>query len=211
MKKLNPKGFGLIEGLLILIAVTLIAFVGYYVHHAQQANNTNQAPEVNSKAKTTPASSHKIADPTDAWTKYSGTNVAFKFPATWVKNECDVDTVLLGPNSGSAGHCQSDATPEVFVSVPAGDRRADNHLSTADYPDHTISAVTISGIQGTKETGTLNSSQQVFVGPSNGTKAITYLFYKNGRTYVFSYNQTPEMSDVSSDFNLLVTSTLQFK
>lgn len=43
--KNSQKGFGLIEGLLIIIAVTLIAFVGYYVYHSQQKSDQtlNQA------------------------------------------------------------------------------------------------------------------------------------------------------------------------
>jgi hypothetical protein len=39
----NQKGFSLIEGLLILIAVTLIAFVGYYVWHAQSQSDKDVA------------------------------------------------------------------------------------------------------------------------------------------------------------------------
>jgi hypothetical protein len=36
MRKINQRGFGAIEGLLIIIALTLIVFVGYYVWHTQK-------------------------------------------------------------------------------------------------------------------------------------------------------------------------------
>lgn len=49
--KYNQKGFSLIEGLLILIAVTLIAFVGYYVWHAQRSANDTLDTAINSSQK----------------------------------------------------------------------------------------------------------------------------------------------------------------
>jgi Tfp pilus assembly protein PilE len=39
MSKLNQKGFTLIEGLLIIIALALIVFTGYYVWHSQSQSN----------------------------------------------------------------------------------------------------------------------------------------------------------------------------
>lgn len=36
MQQLNSKGFSLVEGLLIIIAISLVSFVGYYVWHSQQ-------------------------------------------------------------------------------------------------------------------------------------------------------------------------------
>ncbi|HEX7633488.1 MAG TPA: prepilin-type N-terminal cleavage/methylation domain-containing protein [Candidatus Saccharimonadales bacterium] len=35
-KKMNQKGFSLIEGLLVIIALALVIFVGYYVYHSQK-------------------------------------------------------------------------------------------------------------------------------------------------------------------------------
>ena len=55
MKNSNQKGFTVIEGLLIIVAVTLIAFVGYYVWHTQkQTDKTlNQASSTSQKTATT--------------------------------------------------------------------------------------------------------------------------------------------------------------
>ncbi len=41
MKRLNSKGFALIEGVLIFVVVALIAGVGYYVYNASQNNPEN--------------------------------------------------------------------------------------------------------------------------------------------------------------------------
>jgi hypothetical protein len=66
MKSKNQKGFSLIEGLLLLIALTLIGFVGFYVWHAQKQtektltsvdNTSNKSSTTRSAAKTTSADS----------------------------------------------------------------------------------------------------------------------------------------------------------
>ncbi|HYF96729.1 MAG TPA: hypothetical protein VD947_01685 [Patescibacteria group bacterium] len=41
MKKLNQRGFSLIEGLLIIIAIALIGFVGFYVYNANKKTDTS--------------------------------------------------------------------------------------------------------------------------------------------------------------------------
>ena len=53
MSKHNQKGFALVEGLLTIIALALVVFVGYYVWHSQkQANTTlsNASKEAQSSA-----------------------------------------------------------------------------------------------------------------------------------------------------------------
>lgn len=40
--KLNQKGLGLIEALLVIIAITLVAFVGYYIYNAQKTADKEQ-------------------------------------------------------------------------------------------------------------------------------------------------------------------------
>lgn len=62
--KLNQKGFTLVEGLLIVIALTLIVGVGAYVVNANKANKksdstNNQTTE--SKSESKPAEAEKVA------------------------------------------------------------------------------------------------------------------------------------------------------
>jgi|GEM_PF-6239605 len=58
--KNNQKGFSLVEGLLLVIALSLIVFVGYYVWHSQKQADTNLTAAANtsdSSAKTSAAQS----------------------------------------------------------------------------------------------------------------------------------------------------------
>jgi hypothetical protein len=84
MKK-NQKGFGAIEGLLILVITIIIGFAGWYVWHTK--NNTNST--YSSTANTTKSSSgtKSIApNPYTGWKTYSSplnSGLSFKYPADW--------------------------------------------------------------------------------------------------------------------------------
>jgi hypothetical protein len=50
--KRNQKGFGAVEGLLILIIVLLIGFIGYYVYHTSNSANSSYNNAANASATT---------------------------------------------------------------------------------------------------------------------------------------------------------------
>lgn len=75
-KKLNQKGFSAVEGLLIVIIVLLVGFIGYYVWHTQK--NTNDT--LNSASKV-PQSSPTKATPVKLF-KLTNLGVEFKLPDT---------------------------------------------------------------------------------------------------------------------------------
>ncbi len=52
--KLNKKGFTIIEGLLVIIAVTLIIGVGYYVMNANKTDNTSSNAAKKTPTNTVP-------------------------------------------------------------------------------------------------------------------------------------------------------------
>jgi type II secretory pathway pseudopilin PulG len=60
MSKLNQKGFSLVEGLLVIIALALVAFVGFYVWNAQK--DTNKTLDTASKATQKASSDTKQVD-----------------------------------------------------------------------------------------------------------------------------------------------------
>jgi type II secretory pathway pseudopilin PulG len=59
MRKLNQKGFTLVEALLVIIAVALVVFVGYYVWHSQKDNNKQATETSKTSQKTSPDQSSK--------------------------------------------------------------------------------------------------------------------------------------------------------
>ncbi|MDB5163622.1 MAG: hypothetical protein JWS12_239 [Candidatus Saccharibacteria bacterium] len=73
MKKINQKGFSAVEGLLILVIVSVIGFIGWYVWNSNKKTTTsyNNAAATNQAAsttkKSTSAASETAAKPT---TKY---------------------------------------------------------------------------------------------------------------------------------------------
>lgn len=84
MKKLNQKGFGAVEGLLIFVAVSLIAGTGYYVY--KQSQNTDKAQSSVEVAKKT---EKKKTEQTNNYKEYSNDAVglSFRYPEDWVLTE----------------------------------------------------------------------------------------------------------------------------
>ena len=70
MKKSNQQGFSAIEGLLILIVILMIGFIGYYVYHSQQqANKTLNAAQADNNSTTSAKKSTSSSSSSSA-TKY---------------------------------------------------------------------------------------------------------------------------------------------
>jgi type II secretory pathway pseudopilin PulG len=206
----RQKGFTTIEILLLLILVALVSFSGYYVYNSQKKTSKTY-DAVNSVSNNTP----KAADPTVNWKTFSSTDGKFsvKYPDTWVtgSNQANCsDYLMLGTTADTAGHCQSDATPEVAVTSSEGDKQIDYALVQKYYPDLKKVPATINGVQGYKYTGTFHSDQDFGIGPTNGTESVAYIFYTNGRTYLATYNQQPGQPDILADFTVMATKTWQF-
>lgn len=54
----NQNGFSLVEGLLVVIAIALVVFVGYYVYHSQKTTN-NTYTSASKVAQSSPAKTTK--------------------------------------------------------------------------------------------------------------------------------------------------------
>lgn len=62
MKKINNKGFTLVEGLLIVIALALVTFTGYYIYNSNKNADDNLDTAISSTTKSkTPTSSNTTA------------------------------------------------------------------------------------------------------------------------------------------------------
>ena len=105
----NEKGFGAIEGLLIVAVVVLLGVVGYMVY--KNHNKANTTPTTTTKiTSTTPAkttTTTPAVDPYVGWQTYSNSQVSFKYPSGW--------TASKGP--GNSQSTIADATSPGFTTT----------------------------------------------------------------------------------------------
>lgn len=208
MKK-NQNGFNVLLVVLVLVIVGAIGFGGWYVWE-----KSRQAMPSGGKSDQA-ASSGQASDPTASWKTFASTSgkFALKYPASWVVNSCDNDSVaLLGATATEAGQCDSEATAQIQVSSSTGDERQGWQLKPGPaYPDLVTATVSVNGVQAIRQTATLSSgSNNTAIGVPDGTKVTDYLIYVNGRTYLFAYNQEPAATNIAADANLIATKTLSF-
>jgi hypothetical protein len=214
----NQKGFGAVEGLLILVIVGLIGFVGWYVYRAMQ--NTNNA--YNSATKTSASASPKFgkaaknsksvakpskADPTAGWATLKSPDGSFNFkaPMGWVSLTCEksggsMSTVYMASSQSYLAACQSDNTGEADL-----DMRADNSAAAAPQKqpgDQSFSSVnfTVNGIKGYKATELTSAGDALLP----NTKIITYSFFSGGKSFDASYRQPNNGPDDTATFEQIV-------
>ena len=210
----NENGFSIIEGVILLIIVLGISLIGYYVYKQNSDTSATPVPSFNQPTTSKPA--NKVA--TASTTKYKNWNTvnsldqaySIKYPKGWVINNCDQNTVMIGPDDISAGKCNSDSPGQIMITKTEGDKRDTLELKAQDYPDLNNSDVSISGVKGLVQGGTLQTVGESFIGPPSGTKMKQYIFVKDNNTYVFSYMQLPSFSDKENYFDQMVTKTLKF-
>jgi hypothetical protein len=127
MKK-NQKGFGAVEGLLILVIVGLIGFVGWYVWHSK--NNANKAL---TNAGVSSSATITKTNPYAGWKQYCSNQEksCFKYPLRWetkyigavdpsgdgIQLTSPAGTVLWFQSavSGLGGACDISKDPHVFI------------------------------------------------------------------------------------------------
>ena len=94
MKKLNQKGFGIVESLLIFVIVAIICGAGFYVYRSnkntpENAKSDSQAVE-DEKTESAPAAPVE-KDEYAGWKTYNETkfSFSFKYPSNWTVKEVD--------------------------------------------------------------------------------------------------------------------------
>lgn len=212
MNMKNQNGFTLVEAMLVVIALTLVSFAGWYVWNENKEEKPAQTKQTTQKKE---SKKTVVADPTKDWTPYSSTSGAFslKYPTTWMtawnQSDCSADLLLLGPTKESAGACASDGGAQVLVSAQSGDYSDSYTMSAQYYTDITNKPVTIDSVSGARWSGTVKDTGEEGLGPVPGTKEVRYVFSANDKTYVVTYAQSPTQTNVLSDFELIVTKTLK--
>ena len=207
--KHRQEGFTLVEGLLVVIAATLIIFTGWYVWDSRQDETKPTATTIQTK----PETSVQETDPVAGWKPFSTTKFSLAYPTTWSLpanlDMCGDDFFMAGPTKDTTGACASDGGGQIIVSTYTVESGPQG-LQEAYYDDFTTQLVTIQGVTGTKESGTVKE-EPIGIGPPKGTMEISYLFKSNGTFYHAMYSQRPGSPDVLKEFDLMVTKTLRFK
>jgi hypothetical protein len=139
MKKLNHRGFSLIEGLLLVIALCLIVFVGYYVWHSQHtANSTldqaNQASQ-SSPSGSQPASTQKYLIIKEWGVKLPLTNATKDAYYVFLSN--NTSSAYLSLRSLADTECAADQTSigAVFRYLPGDTDPQSNQQYSTIYSD----------------------------------------------------------------------------
>jgi hypothetical protein len=210
--KNKQNGFTLVEGLLVVIALTLVSFAGWYVWNTNQ--NEKKAESNNSSSSTEAPKAESEADPTSGWKEYTNVEGKFslKYPSNWVTASnpelCSEGIFLLGPTAETVGKCGSDSMGQMLFnsfmveSGPMG-------LTEEYYDGIESKEVTVNGVKGERQSG-VYSYEGDGIGPAKGTKSVVYIFKSNGLIYKATYEQQPGFPDVEKDFDLIVTKTLRF-
>lgn len=100
MKKLQKydQGFGVIEGLLIVVIIGILGFTGWYVLRAKQTTDKNLQPSSSEtpqyKKKLTPPKA-AVALP-DGWVKYEGEGFSFGYPGAYGQFTAKSSTQIAG-------------------------------------------------------------------------------------------------------------------
>lgn len=76
--KSNQKGFGAVEGLLILILLTMVGFTGYYVYHSR--NNANSTYDSATKAGSSSVQTPTAQSSESKTYSNSAYSLSFKYP-----------------------------------------------------------------------------------------------------------------------------------
>lgn len=208
---------------LIALPVLIFSIAGIAIHSAKNEFNSRPKLETTSISKKKAEKSDKkevakqesVADPYASWKSFSSSSGLFslKYPEGWSSLTCgDDSTLFLAPNATALGRCNSDAGSQIMVTSSTGDNRSSYTLSASQYPDLKTEAVVVDGVSGNKFSGTFKSTPGAGgIGPVDGDKQINYVFYTNGRTYAAMYVQKASYSDVSTEFNQMVSDTFSFK
>jgi hypothetical protein len=106
--KNNQKGFGAVEGLLLLIVVLFVGFIGYYVYNTQKKTTDTQ----NAAASASSSDVKSSLSSYSGWQSYTSAyepSLSFKYPADWTlsKDGADyagVDAATITSPNGSKIH-----------------------------------------------------------------------------------------------------------
>lgn len=183
----NQSGFGVIEGLLVVLVVAVIGFGGYYVVHSQKtaarSNSATSSTAKSTSANQSTATKAQSPDPYAGWKTYAGADFNLKYPADWnVKaGSFGQDGQVWGTNV-SINPNTVPTTTGAFVNPPASYSSSNSYtvsikkfaISTSDYLAYNNGI----GYNQPKPYNYLKTSGQITSGIFSG-KYLTFLSHDN--------------------------------
>jgi hypothetical protein len=199
--KNNQKGFSAVEGLLILVIVGLIGFIGWYVWDKKQddkkASDTPQTTQQSGEAEQRPA------EETANWLSYQPTDKEFavKLADGWeLEQRAGGSTELFSNNNdqlalaaGKKAAVKVTSGPVEFYDATLFMKLEASTVPTTEYPV-TETFQTASG---------LTVQEQYYLDPGNvspgnfpkDTKIYNYFVTHKNRTFVVNYRVKPGQTD----------------
>ncbi|HWB39279.1 MAG TPA: hypothetical protein VG604_03500 [Candidatus Saccharimonadales bacterium] len=122
MGKLNSKGFGAVEILLVVLILLIAGLGGYYVYHNQNSTKPAAKTSATTKSDKTKTVKNLASDPYAGWQTLTGTGFTMKYPAGWKTKNC-TDTsggdqrtciYIASPDLTTHGHLYTIATGAEF-------------------------------------------------------------------------------------------------
>ncbi len=226
MKK-NQRGFGVVEGLLILVIVGLIGFVGWYVWHSKNNASSTYNSAANAGSNTKPNSGTKsiAADPYAGWQSYSDSHVSFKYPSGWQASPgadkyaaVSVSSISPGFTTTSMATTDNPGAPvtlslqlstnssTVYCSNDPCKVIAIASLSNSQLPNSVLAVVNQTSGNGT------NYSQYVVVSNSTKVGDATISALKAGSSSIYVFGQpyyTPKDGGLTTAARVTDTAALQ--
>jgi Tfp pilus assembly protein PilV len=215
--KKNESGFSAVEIILVLVIVALLGVVGWFVYNRNQdnksTNNTTSTTTTSTVTSPSTSTTTKPVDPTGEWVVFTSSDKAFsvKYPKTWAAGEkdCYKGLALWGNTKSVPAWCHSENVVQVHISTMDGNQTA--YGLTTGWKNVSKKTVKVDGVSGERQEGTASGQEGTGVGElPDGTTKVRYMFYTNGKTYFVDYIKLSDYPDVLSDFDLMVTSTLDF-
>ncbi|MDB5175458.1 MAG: hypothetical protein JWM81_316 [Candidatus Saccharibacteria bacterium] len=221
----RQQGFSAVELLLGLVVLALIISGGFYVYKRGQDSASSKA---SSSSATTDASAvpktAPVIDPTTGWASHTEPSGKFslKYPSSWATAQfpeyCvsnDGGIFMLGPDTGHAGKCGSEAAGEVTFSWTEKGNSVNKSLIELDpamYASVSSKTVTIDGVSAKRDQGTVveHAAPNGFGDIPSGTIVVDYTFTKGGLDYKAQYMQQTSDPDVLKTFDTILTASFKF-
>jgi hypothetical protein len=218
VKKIDQQGISVVEGLLLVVTVAIIGFVGWYVYKAQ---NAGESRSVSDSQKAAPEEYKRTTTTPKDWVVYSNQKYKFSFshPADW---KLDENTVKAGESddfsknatevyrvcvkaSGAVQWC-----PYLFnvvVGQPLADTVSQYMKASNELQKKTLLVDGHDAVEITQPSAKLKSGKSSPV-------THTYLISVNGSTYVFGSvadSDDPLSPEIKAEESLQLFESLKFE